>query len=275
MKTQPNLLSVSHEQVAGEPVLDTAVTHALLRRVARGEIGETLRLYVPENAVVFSLLDARRDGFGRAKQAARGLGYSSVLRLAGGHAAVFHPQCLAFSWAVPTDDASRGIHRRFDWISQWIRRGLNRLGVPAEVGLVPGEYCPGDYSVNAEGRVKLMGVGQRVVQGAAHLGGVLVVRDSHRTRQVLTPVYDALGLDWDPDTVGAVEDVLEGSNLKDVRQALLDELHTLRHIQVTPIDSQTHVLAQELLPWHSPDDNPRGRAVSLQPKVVGSDASLK
>ncbi|HZD23727.1 MAG TPA: hypothetical protein VE569_10055, partial [Acidimicrobiia bacterium] len=55
-------------------------------------------------------------------------------------------------------------------------------------------------------KVKVMGVGQRLVRHAAHIGGVVVVDDAHRVRDVLIPVYRALGLDWDPRTAGSLAD---------------------------------------------------------------------
>jgi lipoate-protein ligase A len=89
---------------------------------------------------------------------------------------------------------------------------------------VPGEYCPGEYSVNARGARKLMGVGQRVIRGAAHVGGVIVVRDSNRVRAALEPVYDAMQVDWDPETAGSVEDELGMATREAVVAALLAEL---------------------------------------------------
>jgi lipoate-protein ligase A len=50
-----------------------------------------------------------------------------------------------------------------------------------------------------------MGVGQRVIGGAAHVGGVIVVNDAAAIRNVLVPVYEALGVSWEPATVGSVE----------------------------------------------------------------------
>jgi hypothetical protein len=58
--------------------------------------------------------------------------------------------------------------------------------------------------VNARGRVKVMGVGQRLVLHAAHVGGVVVVDGADAVREALVPVYAALGLSWDPATVGAL-----------------------------------------------------------------------
>ena len=169
-----------------DPVLDTATSHALLRRVAREDLHETLRLYVPDDAVMFSMLDAHRSGFKKARQNAEVLGFPGVFRLAGGHAALFHSQCLAFSWAMPAVQSHQGIRTRFELVSQWIQRGLARVGVPAQIGAVPGEYCPGEYSVNSMGTKKIMGVGQRVIRGAAHVGGVIVVREADRARDILT-----------------------------------------------------------------------------------------
>jgi octanoyl-[GcvH]:protein N-octanoyltransferase len=103
---------------------------------------------------------------------------------------------------------------------------LRRLGVDARIGEVPGEYCPGEYSVNARGERKLMGVGQRVIRGAAHVGGVIVVRDSDRVRDVLEPVYGAMDVAWNPATTGSVEDELGAATLDDVTAALLAELRS-------------------------------------------------
>jgi len=236
----------------GRPVYDTAVTHALLRRVAAGERPETLRLYVPDDTVVFSILDTRRPGFEEALEAGARLGCGAVIRLAGGHAALFHEQCLAFSWAMPDLRERDGIARRFEAVSEWLARALVRLGVDARVGEVPGEYCPGEHSVNARGRVKLMGVGQRVIRGGAHVGGVIVVRDAARVRSVLGPVYDALGLEWDSATAGAVEDEVPGVGPEQVREAALAELDPSRDWRAAEIDDATRRLADELAAWHDP-----------------------
>ena len=59
-----------------------------------------------------------------------------------------------------------------------MERALQRLGVDARVGEVPREYCPGDYCVNARGQTKLAGIGQRLIKGAWHIGGVIVVDEA-------------------------------------------------------------------------------------------------
>ena len=89
-----------------------------------------------------------------------------------------------------------------------ITGALRGLGVDARVGEVPGEYCPGAYSVNARGAAKLAGIGQRMIRGGAHLGGVVVASGGGEIADVLRPVYRALELDWDPATSGSVTDEL-------------------------------------------------------------------
>jgi lipoate-protein ligase A len=209
---------------AGRAAFDAAYSRALLDLVARGAAPETFRLYQPDDVLAFSSVDAASAGFAEAVAAARAAGFEPALRLAGGRAAVFHRETLAFAWTIPAPESRDGIHARFEQISEIVAAALRRLGVDARIGEVPGEYCPGEYSVNARGARKLMGVGQRVIRGAAHVGGVIVVRDSNRVRAALEPVYDAMQVDWDPETAGSVEDELGMATREAVVAALLAEL---------------------------------------------------
>jgi lipoate-protein ligase A len=210
----------------GRPAFDSAFSRALLDLVATGAAPETFRLYQPDDVLTFSGVDAASAGFAEAAAAARAAGFEPALRLAGGRAAVFHRETLAFAWTIPAPESRDGIHARFAEIAAIVAAALRRLGVDARIGAVPGEYCPGEYSVNARGERKLMGVGQRVIRGAAHVGGVIVVRGSDRVRTVLAPVYAALGVAWDPETTGSIEDELGDATCDQVAAALLAELQS-------------------------------------------------
>ncbi len=212
------------ESFPEDAAYDTAVSRALLQAAGRGEARESLRLHTPGDVVAFSVLDRARPGFREAVAAAQRAGFGAILRLAGGRAAVFHRETLAFAWCVPDPEPRGAIRTRFVWMAEAIARALRALGADARVGAVPGEYCPGDHSVNARGKTKLMGVGQRLVRGAAHVGGVIVVRDAARVREVLVPVYQAMGIPFDPATAGALEDELPGVSRSDVVDALRREL---------------------------------------------------
>ncbi len=83
---------------------------------------------------------------------------------------------------------------------------------------------------------------------AAHLGGVIVVEGADLVRRVLVPVYDALGLDWDPATVGAVADEAPGVDPPIVLDALHDELGGRFDLYETFVAPETLALAEKLLP---------------------------
>ncbi|MGH0029770.1 MAG: lipoyl protein ligase domain-containing protein [Myxococcota bacterium] len=215
----------------GRAAFDTAVSRALLDAVARGELSETLRLYRPDDVVAFSGTDAHRPGFRDAVAAARAAGFDASLRLAGGSAALFTQQSLAFGWCRPDPEPRAGIHERFAEMADLVAGALRDLGVDAQVGAVPGEYCPGDYSVNDGRGRKLMGVGQRIVRGAAWVGGVIVVGGAARADAVLEPVYRALGLPYTGRATGAVEDAAGAEvDVDTVRDALLARIASERGV---------------------------------------------
>lgn len=244
-------LRVLREGFPSPPERDTAVSHALLRRVAAGAEPETLRLHRPGAVVAFGPKDRLAPGFAEAVAHARSLGFGAVLRLAGGRAAVFHEGTLAFSWAVPDPEPRARTQERFEEIAGLLADALRSLGVDARVGEVPGEYCPGEHSVNARGKRKLAGLGQRLVAGGAHVGGVVVVRGGDRVRDVLVPVYRALGLEWDPATVGSVEDEVPGVTEEEVARAILEHLALRYELQPGEVSPEALTLAEALAPRHA------------------------
>ena len=66
-------LHVIHDSFADDPALDVAVSHALMQRVAAGELPETLRVARPGAMVAFAKQDTVaaglwRGGRGRPRQ---------------------------------------------------------------------------------------------------------------------------------------------------------------------------------------------------------------
>jgi len=193
-----------------EPGLDTALSTLILSRVAAGEMPATMRLYVPGREVAFGKRDTVTPQYPAAVAAARQAGFGAVERLAGGRAAVFTEGTIAFSLALPDPDPRSTVYDNFRHISSVMVAAFEKLGVSAAVGEVPGEYCPGDFSVHHDGRIKLMGVGQRLAKHAAHVGGVIAVSRRDLLLRALIPVYRALELEWRPATAGALSDVRHG-----------------------------------------------------------------
>jgi lipoate-protein ligase A len=175
-----------------------------------------------------------------------------VERLAGGRAAVFHESTIAFSLALPEPEPKTGIQERFELISQLMVDSFVTLGVDARIGEIPSEYCPGRWSVNVAGKVKVMGVGQRLVRRAAHVGGVVVVDDGERIRDVLIPVYRALGLDWDPRTAGSLADRSPGLTTDIVMDSILDQFRLRYPIEEGSLAPDVLRSAESLLDDHLP-----------------------
>ena len=232
------------------PAFGTAVSEAILRRVAAGELEPTLRLHRPARELAFSKQDRAAAGFGAAVEAADEAGFEPVVRLAGGRAAIFFEGTLACAWASRDERPVSGTRARFDQLSGIVAAALRGLGVDARVGEVPGEYCPGAWSVNARGRVKLAGIGQRLIAGGAHVGAVVVVTGADLVRAVLGPVYAALELDWDAATAGAVADEAPGVGLEQAEEALLAELGQRFELEPAEIDPATLELAARLEASH-------------------------
>ena len=224
--------------------LDTALSRIILQKVSEDAQPETLRLYRPADIVAFGPQDTVAPGYRQAVQAARDGGFEAIQRLAGGRAAVFHEGTIAFAWTIPDPDPRASVEARFDALAAIMLASLRRLGIDAQIGEVAGEYCPGRYSINARGEKKLMGVGQRLVARAAHVGGVIVVRGGQRIRDILIPVYDALQLPWKPETVGSIEDELGTIDYEEVLQAILNEFTSFHDLHDGSLASDIMGLAE-------------------------------
>lgn len=250
-----------------DPSLDIAVSRALLMRTDEADLGTTFRLNAANRVVAFGKHDTLSSGYAAAVQAARDGGFDAVERLAGGRAAVFHERTLAFSWTIPDEDPMAGIQERFQTAAELMVRAFSRLGVESFVGEVPGEYCPGAYSVHVGPGRKVMGIGQRLAKKAVHLGGVVVVRDPDTVRDALIPVYAALGLEWRPETAGSLADVATGVTVADAAAAILAELSVVGPLVFDDINDATMRLAAELAPMHRPaqsDDRSHGHNLHLR-----------
>lgn len=209
------------------PVLeDIALGPAWLRELATSdERRPVLRLYRPAATVAFSGRDCLLPGVSRAAEIAREHGFTPVRRGPGGHATAYHGGCLGIdqlSHDAVEPDSITGRFRRFGAV---IVDVLRDLGVTAAaMGEVPGEYCPGEYSVHDGLGHKLVGTAQRLSGGAWLFSTMIVVSDPTPLAAVLDPVYRALDLPFDPATVGAVDAVAQGVSVASLGDALADAL---------------------------------------------------
>ncbi|MDQ4501186.1 lipoate--protein ligase family protein [Sinomonas sp. ASV322] len=222
-------LALIEDRDGQDPAAQLARAAELLDEVKRGVRGPTLRLYRPRPTMAFGQRDTRLPGFAAAEAASLAGGFVPVVRKAGGRAAAYHEGTLIVDHIEPAREAMVGHRHRFEVFGELYAGALRTLGVDARVGEIPGEYCPGEYSVHGvpgersttTALVKLVGTAQRVVAGAWLFSSVIVVSDAAPVRAVLTDVYRALELPFEPSTAGAADELVPGLTVDDVEAALL------------------------------------------------------
>lgn len=231
-------LSVIDQASSLGAIADLEHAISMLHAARAGQLGPSLRFYIPQPTVAFGQRDTRLPGFEAAREACLDHGFAPMVRSAGGRAAAYHQGCLVLDHIEPHADAITGSKQRFAFFAELLAAALQSTGVQAGVGEIPGEYCPGEYTVHGlrspghiETALKLVGTAQRVVSGAWLFSSSIVVADSAPLRAVLTDVYAALDLEWNPATAGAAEDLVPGLGPDMVKRAILSAYATYAELR--------------------------------------------
>ena len=161
-----------------DPLLDVALGPALLSAVAAEGGADRLRMYRPRPTLAFSGRDCAAPGIGAAAAAA---GLPTFRRCGAGRAVERPPttpvRCV---WIMlgRQRTSTFGPERsapRFVEFGELLTGALRAVGVDARLGPVPGEYCPGEFSINDGRGHKLVGTAQRLVRGGWLFGTVILV----------------------------------------------------------------------------------------------------
>ena len=224
-------LRLVHDEPTGDPEVDLMAGIQLLSEVRDGRKPQTLRLYRPDPTLAFGQRDVRLPGYEDAVRKATEHGFAPVIRKAGGRAAAYHRGCLIVDHVELAEEAMLGHQQRFKILGQLYADALRSAGVDAHVGEIPGEYCPGEFSVHGspslssptKNKVKLVGTAQRVVGGAWLFSSVFVIEASAPIAAVLDDVYKAMDIPMNPATAGAAEDLLPGLSVEKFSEKLIAE----------------------------------------------------
>ena len=240
---------------AGSAALELAVSHALLTRVAAGEVPPTLRVYRPGPTVAFGKLDTLRPGYAAAVAAARSHGYEPVLRLPGGHAAAYHAASLAIDIVYALDDPVVGTHDRFRDEGERLAGALRDARRRRARGRGAGRVLPGRLQRQ---RARAREADRH--RPAARPRRRTARRLDRRRRRPGRPrrphdVYAALEFDWDDATAGAVDEEVAGVTVDDVERAVIAAYGDL---EPAALDETTLALARRLEPRA-----PRSRVTGL------------
>ncbi|SFR76140.1 Lipoate-protein ligase A [Halogeometricum rufum] len=180
---------------------DRGATEAMGEETAETGV-PAFRAWTPHRQVAFGRRDAHADGYETAREAAESRGFPALERSVGGRAVAYTGRTVAFASAVPVANDRTGMDDRYETATTGVVRALRSLGVPARRGEPPASFCPGDHSVQAHG--KICGIAQRIRREVALVSGVVVVADHAEIAAVLEPVYEAIDVPFDPDSVGSV-----------------------------------------------------------------------
>lgn len=227
--------------------LDEAIN--LLQGTRTGDTPPMLRTYRPRPTLAFGQRDRRLPGFGAAADASRRHGFEPLVRRAGGRAAAYHPGCLVVDHIEPEPDPIVESQARFAAFGELLTEALIDCGIDARIGEIPGEYCAGRESVHGVGtalegpyatdrRLKIIGTAQRVIATGWLFSSVIVVEGGSSIRRVLSDVYGHLGLDWDPLTAGAAEDLVPGLSVGTVEDAVLAAYRRHWRLETSPQTSR-------------------------------------
>lgn len=211
---------------------DRATTDAMVEHALEAD-EPALRAWSPHRQVAFGRRDTNAEGYERACEIARQHGYRPIEREVGGRAVAYTGATVAFAYADPTTDRT-AIEARYDDAISRLQRALASVGVDAESGEPDRSFCPGTHSLQSSG--KIAGLAQRVRRRVAQVGGIVVVRDHDGIGDVLEPVYDALDVAFDPDTVGSVAATGGNGDPTAVARAIEDAFAHDRTVTVDHVD---------------------------------------
>jgi octanoyl-[GcvH]:protein N-octanoyltransferase len=175
-----------------------------------------IRLRRPRPTAAFSPQDTTHPDYEHIKQQARANGFEAIERGTGGRLTMFDERSVAITILSPHADPYPQMTTRYDLFAGAIAKALAQLGIDARVGELPNEYCPGKYSINAGGRVKIVGIAQRMNKRCIQMGAIIAVERSAKACTAIGEVYEAMGLPFDVATYGAIADLQPDVRYEDV-----------------------------------------------------------
>jgi lipoate-protein ligase A len=232
-----DLLTVAHRDA---PAVDMALSALLVEQVSGRNRPQLIRLFTPGPTAAFGRLNKLQPRFLRASAAARAAGLTPVLRLAGGHLACYDQGCVIIEMIRREERMYGELEARFKDLAELITTALDELGVTVAVGQLPGEYCPGRFSLHLTGGPKIAGIAQRVIRGASLTSAVIVVNGGPQLRRNIEAIYAALELPVDPAVAGAIDERHPRIAVHDVVDALTR--HVISRYDVVDADLRPPVL---------------------------------
>lgn len=186
-----------------------------------------LRFRRPRPTAAFSPQDTTHPDYLSIKHQARANGFEPIERGTGGRLTMFDEHSLAVTIISAQAEPHQHTMKRYEIFAGAIAAALVNFGIDARVGELLNEYCPGKFSINAEGRIKLVGIAQRMNRRCIQMGAIIAVERSDRACEAIADAYQAMGLAFDSATYGAISELQPNVAYDDVRDTLRASISTM------------------------------------------------
>lgn len=196
-------LPAASRPIPGDYEAGARTTLASLRPGDEGIV----RFVRPRPTAAFSPQDTTHPNYKDVQNQVLANGFAPVERGTGGRLAIFDENALVISILAPHPDPREHIIERYGILADAFAVALKTFRIDARVGELPDEYCPGRFSLNVDGRLKIAGISQRISRQSLQIDTLLSVFRSSLASLALAEAYAGLGLPFDPDTYGALKDV--------------------------------------------------------------------
>ncbi|MFM6973575.1 MAG: lipoyl protein ligase domain-containing protein [Agromyces sp.] len=229
---------------------DLMASQELLHAVsAHPQLGTIVRVYRPAPTLAFSRREASLPRFAEAVAEAAAFGFEPVIRPAGGRAVALDAEWVVMDVITPETVRRDNtvVYREYGEALVAVARAN---GADARLGSVPCEYCPGEYSVNARGEVKLFGTAQRVSKAARLFSVSVALTVSPGAAEVLDRVNRLLDLEWSPRTLGSLDHEAPSWSREAVETGLAAQFAGARAPECSLADIQSAVRLLELEECH-------------------------
>ncbi len=230
------------------------VIPALLLRAPSAQWSQLVHVYVPQGpTVAFSGRDLRSPGIGAATEVARAAGFEAVVRSPGGRMVAYDSGAVVIDHLDRTTGIRHAGSATFAANAAQHAEVLRGLGdIDARVGEVDGEYCPGEYSVNVAGTVKVVGSAQRVTSTGSLFSTVVQVVVSDRVRAVIADVSEALGYELRQSSIAGLADYAPALTSDAVAKAFTEDYRGRLGMADGPLPAEVIAHASSVTPEVSP-----------------------
>jgi octanoyl-[GcvH]:protein N-octanoyltransferase len=217
------LLVHGHPEGGVRSAVSDLLVPAVLLRAARTDWSELVHVYPAHGpTVAFSSRDLRSQGLLRATAIARDAGFETVVRSPGGRMVAYDEGAVVIDHLTRSSDLRQAGASAFALNAESHVDVLRSLGdLDARVGEVPGEYCPGEYSVNIGGHAKVIGSAQRITGTGALFSTVVQVVVPDEVHDVIVAVSAALGYELRESSIAGLADFSPGLTSDRVAAALV------------------------------------------------------